>query len=116
MNDKVEDFINHHGIKGMRWGIRNKRNVIKPSGDAKKAAALRRKKPSELSTKQLKSLNERMNLEQNARRLNPTSIQRGTLAASSILTTLGIGVTAYNMVTSPAGKAAIAAGKKALGK
>lgn len=94
----AEDFLEHFGVKGMRWGVRRSRaeraaaanapseitvktkpgkGVVKTSGgarhpasdDAVKAAAAKQKlkasKISSLSNAELKSLNERLNLENN---------------------------------------------------
>lgn len=113
----IEVFIEHHGIKGMKWGVRNPRNRVKvSSSDFKKTAHLRGKKTHQLTNKQLKAVNERINLEQNYRRLNPSKAQVGKAAAASIIATAGTAATAYNLLHSPAGKAAIAAGKRVLKK
>lgn len=108
-------FLDHHGIKGMKWGIRNKERSGRPaSGDSKKASELRKKPLSSLTNNQLQTLNTRMNLEQNYKRMNPKFHQVGKKRAEEILGTIGIGVTAYSIYHSPAGKAAIAAGIKLL--
>jgi len=118
MNKTVEEFIiEHHGVKGMRWGVRTGgkgRAPRKETGDYKKTVPLRNRKSSELTNKQLKTVNERLNLEQNYSRLNPTKVAKGKAAAAGILATATMAVTAYNLYNSPAGKAAIAAGKKML--
>jgi len=98
----------------MKWGVRKKRAPIKTSSDYKKTAPLRKRKTPELTNKQLKAVNERINLEQNYNRMNPSTVKRGTVAAASILDTAQIGVTAYNMLNSPAAKAAKANAKRAL--
>lgn len=111
------EYIEHHGVKGQKWGVRKKRgdrSAFKKSGDAKKAGELKRKPASSLTNKQLKAANERINLEQQFKRLNPTRVSSGKKAATELLATIGIGVAVFNMVNSPAGKAAIAAGKKVL--
>jgi hypothetical protein len=112
----VQEFIEHYGTKGMKWGVRKARNenARRQAFESKQISELKKRKPSELTNKQLKAVNERLNMEQNFNRLNPSAVKRGTEAASAILATAGIGVAAYNMVTSPAGKAAIATAKKAL--
>lgn len=65
----------HHGIKGMKWGIRryqNKDGSLTSAGrkrnmseDHKVAHDLKKRKLSSLSNKELKTVNERMNLEAN---------------------------------------------------
>lgn len=90
----VEDVLQHYGVKGMKWGVR-KKEVVKTavtvnetpgkrvtatggtgqraSADARAAAKSRQKARAStvdaLSNKELKALNERMNLEQNYRQL-----------------------------------------------
>lgn len=106
-------FLEHFGIKGQKWGVRTKsRSGSKPAGDAKKAQ--RGKTATSLTNKQLKEANERISLEQQFKRLNPGKMESGRSKANEILATVGVGVAVYNLANSPAGKAAIAAGKKAL--
>jgi hypothetical protein len=114
----VDDTIEHYGVKGMHWGVRKARNerVRKEAFDSKKVTELRKRGKKNLSNKQLKEVNDRLNMEQNFSRMNPSAIKKGTEAAAGILATLGVAVTAYNMATSPAGKAAIALAKKSLSK
>lgn len=38
--EEVDDFLEHHGVKGQKWGIRNKRN--KALTNAEKAARVRK--------------------------------------------------------------------------
>jgi len=116
MTQTVEEFIEHYGVKGMRWGKRGARTPRKQSTDFKKTVPLRNRKSYELSNKQIKSVNERINLEQNYSKLNPTKVQKGKIAVASILATATMAATAYNLYNSPAGKAAIATGKKMLEK
>jgi hypothetical protein len=108
----VEEFIEHHGVKGMKWGIRTKGNRRTTSSDFKRTAPHRGKKPSELTNKQLKAVNERMNLESNYSRMNPSSIKKGKMIAAGLLGAATTGATIYNLYNSPAGKAAVAAGRK----
>lgn len=44
--------------------------------------------------------------------MNPNTLKRGTMAAAGILATAKIGVDAYNVINSPAAKAARAAIKR----
>ena len=113
---RVQEFLEHYGKRGMKWGVRNRRPTVgrqpaKESTDSKQVAKLRGRNPRELTNRQLSIANKRLNLEQNYSRLNPGTVARGTAKATAILATLGVAVTAYNMATSPAGKAAIKAGK-----
>lgn len=110
----VDEFLEHHGVKGMKWGIRHKPPSIKRSGDSRRVSDLRKRKAHQLTNKQLKTINDRMNLEQNFNRLNPGKFTNGKRLVESILATATLGATAFNLINSPAGKAAVSAGKKAL--
>lgn len=114
---QTEEFLEHYGKKGMRWGVRrgkSQKATKKVSSDYKRVAEIRKKSPTQLTNKQLKEANERLNLEQNFNRLNPNKVKSGQMKANAIMATLGVGVSLYNMANSPAGKAAISAGKKAI--
>jgi hypothetical protein len=115
ITDRVDTFLEHHGIKGMKWGVhRSARQPTKvrttaapgrrvkarggtgqkPHDDAVKAAILKQKakksSPDSLSNKELKLLVERMNLEKQYSTLKPPS--KGSRAAkfvSSILVSTG---------------------------
>jgi hypothetical protein len=102
----IDDFLDHHGVKGMHWGIRHNPQG-RVSSDFKKTAHLRGKPVSQLTNKQLKALTERQNLEQNFSRLNPSTISKGKAALAGGLGTAGMAVTAYNIVKSPVGQIAV---------
>ena len=119
MHSSMDEVLEHHGVKGQKWGIRHKPTGgsvtrHRTSSDAKRIRALRKKKAHELTNQQLKDINARLNMEQNFRRLNPGKFAAGKAFAEAALATATIGVTAYNLVNSPAGKAAVASGKKFL--
>lgn len=111
MSSEVERILEHHGVKGMRWGVRTKSSSRKESSDYKKAAPLRKRPVSELTNRQLKIANERGNLEQNFKRMNPSTAAKGKAAAAGILATATMAATAYNLIKSPAGQALINKGK-----
>jgi len=115
-HSNVENVLEHYGKKGMKWGVRKSRSGPKVSSDYKQTKPLRSRKTRELTNKQLKKVNERINLEQNYSRLNPTKVKKGLNAAKGVLAVATTATTVYTMYNSPAGKAAIAAGKKALKK
>lgn len=86
--------LQHHGVKGMKWGVRKTNR--QPSSDHVEAKALKKKKLSELSNAELRKLNDRMNLEQNYSKLNPSVIKKGAkmVATAAIATTTVINL--YN--------------------
>jgi hypothetical protein len=113
----IQDFIDHAGVKGMKWGVRktaSKASKGKTSSDFKKTVPHRGKKPSQLTNKQLKDVNARINLEQNYQRLNPTKIQKGAKIAKGLMAVAGTAITVYGMYHSPAAKSAISKGKQVL--
>lgn len=81
------DKLYHHGVKGMRWGVRKSKRKI--SEDAKEAKKLKKKHVDELSTKELKDLNTRQQEEKKHRELNPSKIKKGIAIAGSIVAALG---------------------------
>ena len=117
-NEIGKDFLEHFGVKGMKWGVRRKRTRSgPPSEDAKRHAANRKKDLSELSDKDLRELLNRVNMEQQARRLNPSTVKKG---AAILAAGLAVGKTMNDVISftnSPAGKALIEKlGKKAIKK
>lgn len=111
MSDRADNFLAHYGVKGMRWGRTTKKSVI-PSKDHKEAAKLKSKKLPELSNQDLKTLTNRQNLERQYKQLNPSKIKKGQLAVGAIIGAPATAVGIYNLVQSPAGKAAIKVGQK----
>lgn len=98
----------HHGIKGMKWGIRrfqNKNGRLTDAGkkrygsmsdDAKDVYKLRQKRADQLSNAELKKVNERVRLEQEYSRLNPRSIKKGLTFVTTAATIMGTAVGLYN--------------------
>lgn len=76
----VEEFLSHHGVKGMKWGIRKDRR----SGNAKGSTSSH-KPAHELSDEELKRAIERMNLEQQYKNLlNPKPPKKDSEAAKFV--------------------------------
>lgn len=79
----MNNELYHHGVKGMKWGIRRAKKQAKMSEDAKTAATLRKKKVSEMSNQELAQLNKRMEMETKYNQLNPSAVQRGMKIAAT---------------------------------
>lgn len=127
-NINVEDVLEHHGVRGMRWGVRRSRSSASSpkvskkftSSDFKKTQELRRRKPRQLSNKQLQDINQRMNLEQNFRRMNPNTVTKGHNHVKSLLaiatTGVAAGALAAKFLKTPAGQRLVDKGSIAVGK
>lgn len=118
MTKESEDFIKHFGVKGMRWGVRNPESKRKAaqSEDHKTSRALQKRHNSSLSNNELATIQQRLTLEANVNKLDGSKVKKGSDKAAYILGTLGVGAAAYNMFKSPAGQAAINAGKLVINK
>lgn len=118
MADTATDFLEHFGVKGMRWGKRNvrpaysksvktfgshnlqnsKHNAVRPpvNADARNSQSYQARAKAggtqALSTKELKTLVERMNLEKQYAGLNPPKVSAGQKIMSSLLPAMGSAV------------------------
>lgn len=112
---EVGEDLKHYGKKGMKWGVRRERG---PDGkvtgrvssdDHVNSRASAKKKQSEMSTAELKKLNERLQLERTNRDLQSRGvlqkIKTGTAIAGTILAVGASVNTAIQFANSPAGKA-----------
>lgn len=88
----AEEFIEHHGIKGQKWGVRHKPNPRTGlvSQDFKTSSALRKTPIHQLSTTELRIANDRANLEQNFRRLNPSQKEINRKKLKTVLAAVGV--------------------------
>lgn len=93
--DTVEGILEHFGVKGMKWGQRKADSKRSESSDDARSASDARAKVKTggihtLSNKELRDLNERMNLEQQFARLRPASkTQAATKFAAEIILQVG---------------------------
>lgn len=86
-------FLEHFGVKGMRWGVRRKRAAR--SSDAEAHGKASAKKIQELSDTELRGLVGRMEMEKSAKRLNPNVVTSGHNVAKGLL---AAGITANAVV------------------
>ena len=120
----VELVVKHHGVKGMKWGVRtlpNGTTVGTPTADAREAGRSKEKiaigGTAALSTRELQSLVTRMNLEQQYSRLvatQPTTLTKGHDQVKQILGLANTGVQIFNLANSAAAKAGLALIKSAV--
>ena len=110
--DFVDEFLSHHGVLGMKWGHRkggssgvNRVKVpVGSSEDHQRAAVIRDKARKNggihsLSNDELKSLNDRLNLEQSYKRLvegGGSEIAKGRKFVKNVVSDVKTGVDVYN--------------------
>jgi hypothetical protein len=77
MDEHVDEFLEHFGVKGMKWGVRKRRDSSPGSSDYERASAAKNvaktKGTKALSNEELQALVNRMNLEQQYSRLQGPS-------------------------------------------
>lgn len=101
--ERGRHFLEHYGVKGMKWGVRRKRSAR--SSDANRHGEASAKKLQQLSDTELRGLVNRMEMERSAKRLNPNVVTSGHNVVKGLL---AAGVTANAVISfaqSPAGKA-----------
>lgn len=112
-----DEFLEHYGVKGMRWGKRNNSKSKSASDSIDELAdnedainaksnlhVARTQGTTKLSNKELQEVVTRMNLEQQYAKLNPTVVQKGY---SNVQKTMGVVGTVTSIVAvanSPLGK------------
>lgn len=111
---KADETLTHFGIKGMKWGHRKSggwsdskkdKTTSDVSDDYKKSRELKSKSVKNLSNKELKDLNNRLQLEKQLRELKSSDYTKG-LEVVKTLTAAGTTVASlYALSTTPLGQA-----------
>lgn len=94
-----ENELTHHGIKGMKWGVRRSEKQLARirgkaekenwSDDAKNASELKVKSVKQMSNSELKKLNERTRLENEYAQLHARRKSSGEKFITEVLTNSG---------------------------
>jgi hypothetical protein len=85
VHSNVIDFIDHHGIKGMRWGVRGGKG--RPTAKTERTRFA--KSPKRLTNTELERRIKRMETEKRYNDLNKRDISPGQKLATEILTNVG---------------------------
>jgi 2'-5' RNA ligase len=85
MSEKVLEFLSHHGVKGMKWGVR-KRSGGQSGGTARTKF---KKPPNKLSNEELQKRIKRMETERKYNSLNAGDKSKGRAFVEEVLSSSG---------------------------
>lgn len=85
IDQAVLNFINHHGVKGQKWGVRRARG----SGGSSTARTTFKKAPSKLSDVELAKRIKRMETEKRYNELNRNDVSKGKQFVTDVVTNSG---------------------------
>ncbi len=107
--DNIEKIIRHHGIKGMRWGVRRKRGKDgRVSQDYKTSRGILKKKTKQMSNEELRKLNKRLELERKLSQVDPRASATGKRKVGQFMNTysnMAISAVAGAAITLTVGRA-----------
>lgn len=112
----VDVFLQHHGVKGMKWGVRKKRSPKEsPSNDSTRTTTLKKRAKRSgvkaLSNAEIQDAINRMNLEQQFKRLKTNERSVVTRFIASTLLEIGtreVKQVVSNKIVSKIGKKMVA--------
>jgi hypothetical protein len=82
---KIDNFLDHHGVKGQKWGIRNKRTVVRKGRKGKPSRSTVRRQAKSMSEEDLNKHVKRMELEKRYIDLSKHTGSSGKKYASDLL-------------------------------
>lgn len=105
----MSDFIQHHGIKGMRWGVRRTPEQLgRKSGSSSAtkteevhkdyANAHSSKSVKKMSDNELRSRIARINLEKQYSQMQPSKVERGNKILKNAVSALGLAANASESI------------------